>query len=91
MKDIKKLKMGIVGHGFVGKATDWGFNKNVDKTIVDPIYKTTLNDLSDFSPDIIFICVPTPMDIDGTQDSRILESVVREVLEKCIDSTTLGT
>ena len=86
MKDIKKLKMGIVGHGFVGKATDWGFNKNVDKTIVDPIYKTTLNDLSDFSPDIIFVCVPTPMDIDGTQDSRILESVVREVLEKCIDS-----
>ena len=27
MKIDKKLKLGIIGHGFVGKATDWGFDR----------------------------------------------------------------
>ena len=36
MKMYKKLRLGIVGHGFVGKATDFGFNKKVEKFIVDP-------------------------------------------------------
>ena len=31
MRIFKKIKLGIVGHGFVGKATDWGFNKKVEK------------------------------------------------------------
>ena len=26
-----KLKVGIVGHGFVGKAVDYGFSNNVKK------------------------------------------------------------
>ena len=31
------LKLGIVGHGFVGKATDWGFDNAIEKFIVDPL------------------------------------------------------
>ena len=38
MKMYKKLRLGIVGHGFVGKATDWGFNKKVEKFIVIPLW-----------------------------------------------------
>ena len=30
---MKNLKVGIVGHGFVGKAVDFGFSVNVDKII----------------------------------------------------------
>ncbi len=87
MKKYKKLKLGIVGHGFVGKATDWGFNKNIEKFIVDPIYKTTIKDLSDFNPEIIFICVPTPMEDDGAQNSEIITSVIKDLLQYCPKAT----
>lgn len=83
MKIYKKLKLGIVGHGFVGKATDWGFNKRVSKFIVDPLLNTSVSDLEDFKPDIVFICVPTPMSNDGSQDSSIIETVIKELLEHC--------
>ena len=45
MRIYKKLKLGIVGHGFVGKATDWGFNKRISKFIVDPLLNTSVSDL----------------------------------------------
>ena len=73
------LKMGIVGHGFVGKATDWGFNKSVEKFVVDPKYKNTIEDLSQLCPDIIFVCVPTPMGDNGNQNSEIIEEVVEKI------------
>ena len=72
MKMYKKLRLGIVGHGFVGKATDWGFNKKVEKFIVDPLYGTCIADLKEFNPEIVFICVPTPMSNDGSRDSLLL-------------------
>tara|TARA_B100000123_G_scaffold272575_1_gene256018 strand:- start:7503 stop:8366 length:864 start_codon:yes stop_codon:yes gene_type:complete len=83
MKNTNKLKLGIIGHGFVGKATDWGFDQNVKKFIVDPIYKTSIDQLSEFDPHLIFICVPTPMRDDGTQETDILETVVKEASRKC--------
>ena len=83
MKIYKKLKLGIIGHGFVGKATDWGFNKRVSKFIVDPLLNTSVADLAEFRPEIVFICVPTPMDDDGSQDSSIINNVVQELAEFC--------
>lgn len=82
----KKLKLGIVGHGFVGTATDKGFNKNVEKFIVDPRYGTSIEDLAKFKPNIVFICVPTPMSDNGEQDGTILTSVTKHLIEKCPDS-----
>ena len=83
MRIYKKLKLGIVGHGFVGKATDWGFNKRISKFIVDPLLGNSISDLKDFEPEIVFICVPTPMGDDGSQDSSIIEEVVKELILQC--------
>ena len=83
MRIYKKLKLGIVGHGFVGKATDWGFNKRISKFIVDPLLDTSVSDLKDFEPEIVFICVPTPMGDDGSQDSSIIEQVIKELILYC--------
>jgi len=83
MRIYKKLKLGIVGHGFVGKATDWGFNKRIDKFIVDPLLNTNIRDLKEFSPEIVFVCVPTPMSDDGSQDSSIIENVIKELVSNC--------
>jgi UDPglucose 6-dehydrogenase len=73
------MKIGIVGHGFVGKAVDWGFNRDCDKLAVDPIYNITLQDLEAFEPDFVFVCVPTPQALDGSVDSSIMEVVVEEI------------
>ena len=82
----KDLKIGIVGHGFVGKATDWGFNKNTSKFIVDPKNGTNIDQLAEFNPELIFVCVPTPMGENGIQDSSIIEAVVQELSAKCQES-----
>ena len=33
----------IVGHGYVGKAVDYGFSDGVNKHVIDPIYKTNIS------------------------------------------------
>lgn len=72
------MKIGIVGHGFVGKAVEYGFSHpEVTLQIVDPKYNTTVDDLS--LCDIVFICVPTPMGDNGTIDSSILEGVMDSI------------
>ena len=76
-----KLKVGIVGHGFVGKAVDYGFSNNVKKKLIDPNYSTTCEDLLSFNPDVVFICAPTPMGDDGSIDASIVEQCCAEVNE----------
>jgi UDPglucose 6-dehydrogenase len=73
------LKVGIVGHGFVGKAVDYGFSNRVKKKLIDPNYKTTCADLADFNPDVVFICAPTPMGKNGGIDATIVKECCIEV------------
>lgn len=71
-------KIAIIGYGFVGKAVDFGFSKNVIKTIIDPKLRTSTKDITqDF--DFIFIALPTPMNPDGTQNTEILFDVLMEL------------
>lgn len=78
---MSKLKVAIVGHGFVGKAVDFGFNtSSVEKYIVDPLRGTTIDSMyAEFIPDIVFVAVPTPMGNDGSIDSSIIESVYKDL------------
>lgn len=79
---IDKMKMLIVGHGFVGKAVDYGFSHpKVHKTIVDPKYPDSpkLQDLNIGQYELIFVCVPTPFGKDGKIDSSILEEVMSDL------------
>jgi len=74
------MRMTIVGHGFVGKAVDYGFsNKAITKTIIDPLYNTTLDDV-ELSEDVTFVCVPTPMGKDGAIDCSIVVDTVTQLL-----------
>ena len=80
------MKIGIIGYGFVGKALENGIKDNVDIFLVDPILNTNISDLKEFLPEIIFICVPTPMNEDGSQDLSIINSVLKEIKENSINS-----
>lgn len=93
----KPNKIAIIGHGFVGKATEKGFSVNTDIKIIDPKYNNSITDLTQFNPEICFVCVPTPMGSDGNQDSRIIEKVIDELgvfcpeTIICVKSTVIPT
>ena len=73
------MKVAIVGFGFVGKALRNGLRDNVDCIEIDPKLRTDINDLKNHKPDIVFICLPTPMNDDGSQDIDILFNVIKEI------------
>lgn len=76
------FNLAIVGHGFVGKAVDYGFTTEmVNRYLIDPMYNTTIQDLFDKNIGVTFICVPTPMGLDGRINSTILEDSVIDTLE----------
>lgn len=72
------LRMGIVGHGFVGKAVDYAFHHPLVKQFhIDPKYGNTIDDLILEEPDVVFICAPTPMNPEsGFVDASIVEDAV---------------
>lgn len=70
------MRVGIIGYGFVGKALRNGLSSSTEVSIIDPKLNTSEIDLLAFNPEIIFICVPTPMGDDGTQDISILNLVI---------------
>jgi nucleotide sugar dehydrogenase len=77
-----KLKIGIVGHGFVGGAVDYAFtHPDIEKFYVDPKYDTTIDDLLDWQPNVSFVCAPTPMHESGFVDASIVEDAVLKLLE----------
>lgn len=81
------MKIGIIGNGFVGKATNILKNDNVELIIYDIDPKlcnpigTSLHDIC--STDIVFISVPTPMNSDGSCHIGILQSVVNDIKNIC--------
>jgi len=90
---MKKFKVGVIGNGFVGEAITFAFS-SVSKLYVfdiDPL--KSLNDLSSIhNCDFVFICVPTPMFEDGSQDLSYVESAFENATSKplyIIKSTVL--
>lgn len=81
------MKVGIIGYGFVGSALRNGIKSDVDVCIVDPKLGTCEKDLLAFSPEIIFICVPTPMTDNGIQDLTIVNSIIHNLNELKIKCT----
>ena len=76
------MKIGIIGQGYVGSAIKIGFEpyyelETYDKYNVD---KSTcsLEKIVERC-DVIFVCVPTPMNKDGSCNTEIVESVVDDI------------
>ena len=78
----RKMTIGIIGQGYVGTAIKSGFEKHYDLETYDKFSssKSTIN-LPDMVADcgVIFVCVPTPMNKDGSCHTDIVESVVVEI------------
>jgi len=74
------MLVGIIGNGFVGQATQLFKCKSIDILIYDIKPELcnppniTINDL--LTCDLIFICLPTPMNLDGSCHTKIIENTI---------------
>lgn len=82
---MKKFKVGVIGNGFVGEAISFAFS-SVSKLYVydiDPL--KSIHELETVhNSDFVFVCVPTPMFEDGSQDLSYVESVFKKATNKPI-------
>ena len=82
---MKKFKVGIIGNGFVGEAIAFAFSSITEVFIYDTNPLKTINNIeSVHSCDFVFICVPTPMFRDGSQDLTFVKSVFKKATNKPI-------
>lgn len=72
------MKVGIIGLGVIGSACKYGFEKLGHNVLVHDI-KLNTNIFDLIESEIIFICVPTPSNLDGSCNIEIVESVVHEL------------
>lgn len=73
---MRKFSVGIIGNGFVGEAISFAFSSVSNLKIYDIDPHRSNNSLKDVHDcDFVFICVPTPMFQDGSQDLSYVESV----------------
>ncbi len=76
-----QFRLAIVGHGFVGQAVEYAFTHPLVKSYaVDPKYNTSIDDLKEFSPHLVFVCAPTPQGEDGKVDATIVIDAVQKSL-----------
>lgn len=76
------MKIGIIGQGYVGSAIKVGFEpyyelETYDKYNIDKS-SCSLEKLVNIC-DVIFVCVPTPMDEDGSCNTDIVEGVIDDI------------
>ena len=73
----KKLKISVIGCGFVGTAVINGFDKRLcDIAPIDIKYGTTVSDTDPFC-DVFFMCLPTPMNNDGSVNAALVIETVK--------------
>ena len=80
----QRFKLGIIGLGNVGKAVDYIFStESVDKMTIDPKYnENTLQDLCEWQPTAVFVCLPTPCKPDGSVDSGSIDEAVMRLVNQ---------
>lgn len=77
-----KRKVGVIGNGFVGEAISFAFSPTTDLRVydIDPLRSTHTKEEID-ECEFIFVCVPTPMFRDGTQDLSYIEKVFEDAVD----------
>lgn len=81
--------IGIVGQGFVGSAIREGMSPyfNVETYDIDKTKGSSCNSLPELiakTEEILFVCLPTPMNSEGRCDTRLVETAVSDINDECI-------
>lgn len=75
------LSVGIVGQGFVGQALKEGLNSSFLVETYDKFKDSSCSSIEELceKTNVIFVCVPTPMNKDGSCNIGIVKEVVQEI------------
>ena len=66
---MDKYSIGVIGHGYVGESQSFAFSPSFDVRVFDKdSSKSTHSREEVLESDFIFVCLPTPMRKDGSQD-----------------------
>ena len=72
---MKNYKLGVIGHGYVGESQSFAFSPSFDVRVYDKDSLKSTHSLHEvLDSDFIFVCVPTPMKKNGSQDLSFVES-----------------
>lgn len=90
------MEIGILGLGYVGKALKAGFEAKFKNVYCYDKYQTKLNNVDSLISlvsysEIIFICLPTPMDENGKCDSSLIDDELSKINSIASDINTLKT
>ena len=76
-------KIGIVGNGFVGNSVAFGFSPTHEVRIHDKDPKKNLNTIEEvLECDYVFVCVPTPMNQNGSINLDVVHKALQEIKSK---------
>lgn len=75
-------KIAVIGHGFVGRAVERGFEERAEVIVVDPA-ESELR-IADLPDDLAaaLVCVPTPVGEGGRVDCSIARDVVEQLRDR---------
>ena len=80
------MNVGIIGNGFVGNAVYQNVRDKVETKIYDVDKNRSLNTFDEvLQQELIFVCVPTPMKVDGSCDLSILEKLFEDISNKDLE------
>ena len=80
---MNNTKVGIIGNGFVGEAISFAFSPVSEIFVYDTNPSRSLNNITSVhNCDFVFVCVPTPMFEDGSQDLSYVESAFEKANNK---------
>ena len=85
------MKIGIIGQGFVGNAIYQKFKNYYDIKTYDikGMVHCNSSEQETLNNDIIFICLPTPMNEDGSCHTDIVEAAIKRVFEFGVAKTVV--
>ena len=79
---MKNYKLGVIGHGYVGESQSFAFSPSFDVRVYDKDSLKSTHSLNEvLDSDFIFVCVPTPMKKDGSQDLSFVENFFKTAKE----------
>ena len=82
---MNRLSIGIIGHGYVGESQSFAFSPSFNVRVYDKDSLKSTHSLNEvLESNFIFVCVPTPMKKDGSQDLSYIENF----FESAIDGPT---
>lgn len=84
------MKIGVIGQGFVGNAVYQKFKNYYDiKTYDLDSSKCNSTEQETLNNEIVFVCLPTPMNKDGSCNTDIVEGAVKRCFEFGITKTII--